>query len=427
MNSGILEQDQVSFDLSNAGSFLQCLLGCISDEDSCQNDVPTELDANLKAWSVSHVLFGEDRAKSFVDAQCSGQYGKSFRLSRSQGLGSPYDPVAETIKLLRRHKDDLAREQAKSSKKNIQKFDIDQVCDRLSSNLGLFNLEWLKERFKESASAFPYEIVEGITGEEVCFLESYLGEGDPFKNCEKVFRQINEVFPNKNTDLAECVEKVRFLSRRKVPLAPVFLLLSQAFLEQRIYHRILEASKQEKKPNLSVKRDLDVVLEHGEWLLDQHVARIGEAADNLLDAIYKLEKDRTDIEPHLEPDDDYPLPGLRKWIEEKKIKDLLDKLIEVAEEEAQWPVNWRQALQQIVGKKKIYGTSVEDGFVLRKKPPRVGEYPNDVYNCFEGVHKWIISHSKKHGAQQLTIDLFQTWGFEKMNRERVDRHFRKKK
>ena len=134
-----LEQDLQSHTLSRAGHFLNRALARINiEEPKIQNTIPTELDANLKAWRVVRKVFGAEVADAHVkNESTTGQDKQSFRILMSHGSEKAYDVLSCTISLLRKYQSPLEELQKESKDHFVATFDIGAVCaelDRVRNN-----------------------------------------------------------------------------------------------------------------------------------------------------------------------------------------------------------------------------------------------------------------------------------------------------
>ncbi len=100
-----LEQDLLSPTLSKAGHFLSIALGGIEiKERKVVNLIPTELDADLKAWQIIQILFGLEASGEYIKKESfCGNYRESFQILRSHDPEKFYDVFGETNILLRKY------------------------------------------------------------------------------------------------------------------------------------------------------------------------------------------------------------------------------------------------------------------------------------------------------------------------------------
>ena len=131
-----LEQDLSSHALSKAGHFLGCALGGIDiEEPEVQNTIPTELDANLRALTVTRTVFGTDAVKSYVqnEASMSENQKQDFDILKSHDTGEEYDVFGHTAALLRKYQSQFKEVQKQSEETSVATFDIERVCSELSA------------------------------------------------------------------------------------------------------------------------------------------------------------------------------------------------------------------------------------------------------------------------------------------------------
>lgn len=129
-----LEQNLRNTALSKAGHFLVRTLGLIEiEEPKVQNAIPTELDANLKAWNVTQKLLGKETADTFVkDESISGKHKQSFQILISHKLNNTYDVFGCTINILRKYSAQFKDLQAGSNDGFVRNFNIEEICLELS-------------------------------------------------------------------------------------------------------------------------------------------------------------------------------------------------------------------------------------------------------------------------------------------------------
>jgi len=132
-----LEQDRISNHLSRAGFFLySSLRAIVIEEEKTTIAVPTELDAELKAWTVIRKLFGDSATDSFIsDMQIAGEGNNSYRLLRTYDPEAPYNVVDSTVKILLKYKTQLESLQQTTNDIRIKKFNIEAACDALRKTL----------------------------------------------------------------------------------------------------------------------------------------------------------------------------------------------------------------------------------------------------------------------------------------------------
>lgn len=129
-----LEQDLCSHTLSRVGHFLNCTLGSIDiEKPAVQNTIPTELDANLRAWRMTREIFGAEVVETYVQNESvARQHKQSFQILISYDPEKTYDVLGCTISLLRKYKSQLKGLQKQSEDNFMATFDIDMVCSELS-------------------------------------------------------------------------------------------------------------------------------------------------------------------------------------------------------------------------------------------------------------------------------------------------------
>lgn len=137
------EQDLCSHTLSKAGHFLLRTLGTINIEElNTQNTVPTELDADLKAWRVIRKLFGVEVADSYVrNESAAGKHQQPFRILISHDPEKTYDVFGYTVSLLQKYQSQLKGLQKHSEDNFIATFDIDMTCSELNRHEPGFDTE----------------------------------------------------------------------------------------------------------------------------------------------------------------------------------------------------------------------------------------------------------------------------------------------
>lgn len=129
-----LEQDLCSHTLSKAGHFLNCTLGRIDiEEPAVENTIPTELDANLRAWRVTRKILGVEVVKTYVqNKSVARQHKQSLQILISHNPEKTYDVLGCTISLLWKYQSQLKELQKQSEDNFIATFNIDMVCSELS-------------------------------------------------------------------------------------------------------------------------------------------------------------------------------------------------------------------------------------------------------------------------------------------------------
>jgi len=132
-----LKQDFISTILSKAGNFLSNTLGNIEiDEQKIDLTVPTELDAELVAWRITRIFFGNKITDLYVLSNSkSGRRKESFRFLLSYNPEQKYDVIGNTIKLLKKYQNQLEIVQKKSKDSIIKRFNINKVCLELEKKL----------------------------------------------------------------------------------------------------------------------------------------------------------------------------------------------------------------------------------------------------------------------------------------------------
>jgi len=131
-----LEQDLSSHALSKAGHFLSCVLGVTHmEEPKVQNTIPTELDANLRALTVTREVFGTDAVESYVqnESSMSENQKQDFDVLGSHDTGEKYDVFGHTAALLRKYQFQFKEVQKRSEETSIATFDIERVCSELNA------------------------------------------------------------------------------------------------------------------------------------------------------------------------------------------------------------------------------------------------------------------------------------------------------
>ncbi|TEU10632.1 MAG: hypothetical protein E3J21_25770 [Anaerolineales bacterium] len=126
-----LEQDLSSHALSRAGHFLRYALGGIDiKEPKMQNTIPTELDANLRALTVTRGIFGDEYVDSYIqhESSVSEREKQDFDVLKSHDYGKRYDVFGRTVTLLRKYRSQLEEFQKQSTDRSIANFDIERVC-----------------------------------------------------------------------------------------------------------------------------------------------------------------------------------------------------------------------------------------------------------------------------------------------------------
>ncbi len=130
-----LEQDLCSPTLSKAGHFLVRALGTVeTKEPKMGNSIPTELDANLRAYRLTQWMFGTEVVKAHVQNEFDEESRKRLLgvLERSEH-GKRYDVSGCTVALLRKYSSQLKEFQKRSVGQSTAAFDIDKVCSELSA------------------------------------------------------------------------------------------------------------------------------------------------------------------------------------------------------------------------------------------------------------------------------------------------------
>ena len=125
-----LKQDLISTILSKAGNFLRNTLGNIEiDEQKVDLIIPIELDAELAAWRATRIFFGNKIADLYVSNNSkSGERRESFQFLLSYDPDQKYNVICNTIKLLKKYKNQFEVLQKKSEDSIIKKFNINEVC-----------------------------------------------------------------------------------------------------------------------------------------------------------------------------------------------------------------------------------------------------------------------------------------------------------
>lgn len=128
-----LQQDLCSVSLSRAGHFLGCALSAIQiEEPKTQNTIPTELDANLRAYRLTQEMFGAEAVKDHVQNEFDSKNHKEMLgILKSSDYGKRYDVFHFTVALLRKYRSQLKEFQNQSPDKSMTTFDIDNVCSEL--------------------------------------------------------------------------------------------------------------------------------------------------------------------------------------------------------------------------------------------------------------------------------------------------------
>ncbi len=129
-----LEQDLYSPTLSKAGHFLVRALGTIEvEEPKIGNSIPTELDANLRAYRLTQRMFGTEVVKAHVQNEFDEENRKTLLgvLERCEH-GKRYDVSGCTVALLRKYSSQLKEFQKRPVGQSTAAFDIDKVCSELS-------------------------------------------------------------------------------------------------------------------------------------------------------------------------------------------------------------------------------------------------------------------------------------------------------
>ena len=132
-----LKQDLITTILSKAGNFLPNTLGNIeTDEQKIDLLVPTELDAELIAWRVTRIIFGNEIANLYVlNNSKSGERKKSYQCLLSYDPEKKYDVIGNTIRLLKKYQNQLEIVQKKTEDSIIKRFNINEVCLELGKKL----------------------------------------------------------------------------------------------------------------------------------------------------------------------------------------------------------------------------------------------------------------------------------------------------
>jgi hypothetical protein len=117
-----------------SGHFLGRTLGLIEiEETKAQNAIPTELDANLKAWNVTRKLLGKETADTFVkNESISGKHRQSFQILISHKPNDIYDVFGCTINILRKYYAQFKDLQARSNDGFVRSINIEEICLELS-------------------------------------------------------------------------------------------------------------------------------------------------------------------------------------------------------------------------------------------------------------------------------------------------------
>jgi hypothetical protein len=132
-----LEQDLITVVLSKAGNFLRNTLGNIEiDEQKVDLIIPIELDAELIAWRVTRSILGNKIADLYVlNNSKSGERRESFQFLLSYDPDQKYNVIGNTIKLLKKYKNQFEIVQKKSEDRIIKRFNINEVCLELEKKL----------------------------------------------------------------------------------------------------------------------------------------------------------------------------------------------------------------------------------------------------------------------------------------------------
>jgi hypothetical protein len=121
-----LEQDLSSRTLSKAGHFLQCAQPLFKAKElKAQVTIPTELDANLRAYRVTKEEFGSEDVKAYLRNEfLANDRQELFETLERCHHGKRYDVFRSTVALLRKYRSQLKEFQNRSADESIARFDL---------------------------------------------------------------------------------------------------------------------------------------------------------------------------------------------------------------------------------------------------------------------------------------------------------------
>ena len=244
--------------------------------------------------------------------------------------------------------------------------------------------EWVKEATGKTALPFPPGIVEGITEEDIDFLQEVfkLTESNRYSKWRTVYHEVN-LNVIEATDGQKTAEKAtRILqgihkSPDSVPRAPLFLLLASAYLMDQVDKgRLLKGIKQE----------------------NEEIKRIEKEAEQLHQAVAALRKTVIDTEAENKP---YTLPTLiGNWIKDHHVDKALSLLDCEIEKQKKWVIKTFS---------QPYIDLASDQVPKSRKP---SDKSDTLYQIFDGVFRLIKEKWRTRGAKKEAFRLFELWEIE---------------
>ncbi len=131
-----LEQDLSNQILSRAGHLLQCAQPLFeAKEPKIQITVPTELDANLRAYRVTKQEFGSENVNAYVREEfLDNERQELLEMLEQDESGTRYDVFGCTAALLMKYAPQLEKFQKQPGNEHIADFDIARVCSELGTS-----------------------------------------------------------------------------------------------------------------------------------------------------------------------------------------------------------------------------------------------------------------------------------------------------
>ncbi|MCK4558643.1 MAG: hypothetical protein KAV45_02595 [Calditrichia bacterium] len=126
-----MEQSQITFDLLIINNFLRLAFSfIISEPINFINIIPTELDAQLRAWKSVIQIFNEKVATNFIEDKILSN-DKSYEILKKYTADDHFDVLNSILNFLIKYKTDLNRYIAESDEEYIKNYDIDFWCEKI--------------------------------------------------------------------------------------------------------------------------------------------------------------------------------------------------------------------------------------------------------------------------------------------------------